>query len=307
MNIDIIQLHLSDSPAHLEAVQQLLHEVAKTDGVEPFSEQFLLGLSDPRLGHHHFLACAEDAVVGVLALAKDQAELAVAPAYRRRAVATKLIEAAADGVESLGVWAHGNLPPARTLASKLGGKMTRELLVMATGERREAVAAPEGIAVFSLTEARDRWGEVADEQLLKVNNEAFSWHPEQGGWDMARWRRAQEAEWFSPDDVLLMGQQSGVGELNVLGFHWVKWPRLLNGEPAGRSGEVYVVGLADAARGKGLGAPLISAGIQRLWDLGAEQVELYVEADNNPAVSAYEALGFAVVESHAVYTLPGIK
>ena len=71
---------------------------------------------------------------------------------------------------------------------------------------------------------------------------------------------------------------------------------------AGAKGEVYVVGLGDAGRGRGLGGPLVNAGIKRLVAEGASLVFLYVEADNEPALRAYQDVGFVVVEHHVLYT-----
>ena len=59
-----------------------------------------------------------------------------------------------------------------------------------------------------------------------------------------------------------------------------------------------MVGLGDAGRGRGLGGPLVNAGINRLVAEGASLVFLYVEADNEPALRAYQDVGFVVVEHH---------
>lgn len=62
-----------------------------------------------------------------------------------------------------------------------------------------------------------------------------------------------------------------------------------------------MVGLAEAFRGKGLGDPLVRLGLRHMVAAGARRVILYVEADNEPAVAAYEKLGFDVAERHVVY------
>ena len=99
-----------------------------------------------------------------------------------------------------------------------------------------------------------------------------------------------DTEWFNPDDVLMLWQDA-----TLVGFHWLK-------RHSDQRAEVYVVGLADAARGKGLGTPLLTAGIAHMVG-GDPMVEtiLYVEQDNKAAVKAYENLGFEVIERHVVY------
>ena len=61
------------------------------------------------------------------------------------------------------------------------------------------------------------------------------------------------------------------------------------------------MGLSEAYRGRGLGGPLLTAGLQRMVAKGADKVILYVEADNEPAVKAYEKLGFGTAEEHCVW------
>lgn len=264
--------------------QQLAKRTEENDGIAPLSEQFLLGLEDDSKGHRHVSVYAEDDLIGLAAIDGQQAELFIAPEARGRGEGTALVdELLADGVTDF--WAHGDHPAAQAIAKKKGFVKTRELLVMSTTTLPEHFDAPEGYEVRSLSELPD-----AQEEWLKVNNEAFSWHPEQGGWDMDRLTKAQQVSWFDPGDVLFLYDSQND---RIAGFHWLK-------RHSKTKGEVYVVGLGTDYRGRGLGQPLIQMGLHHLR--GMEEVILYVEADNAPAVKAYEALGFSTIESHVVYS-----
>lgn len=328
-NVEIKDLNLPDADRARAGVKELLAAAAKADGVDAFSEQFVLGLDDARVNHRHFIATEDDTVVGVLASDGSAAEMAVAPAARRRGIATQLVRAA--GVAD--VWAHGNLPAARGFAAAADMHATRELLVMAvegTELQKSADAAEQraGDGIFlNYTESVEKWGaEHVDAEWLRVNNDAFDWHPEQGGWDSVRLDRAREVSWYDPADVILLGASAVSGETadagngetadagnvettdagnvettdapRLMGFHWTKW----HTEETPAFGEVYVVGLASDYRGGGRGGPLISAGLRRLVEKGARRVILYVEGDNEAAVKAYEKLGFSTVEEHVVYS-----
>lgn len=299
-------------PQHLdlaEQVAQLAQNAAAHDGIDPLSEQFLLGLRDARLGHEHLLAVDGERIVGVAARDGDQVELVVSPDHRRAGVGQALYDALPAHPH---LWAHGNLPAAQALAKKNGMDVVRRLLVMAIKDEklRDAAGQPsldEGLDILSYTESVGRFDRArVEEEWVRVNNEAFSWHPEQGGWDIARLQRGMEAEWFDPADVLLLWDGMGGSDdsavpdqtgATLAGFHWLKWHT--EEDPA--FGEVYVVGLSEAFRGRRLGGPLLSAGLKRMVNKGAEKVVLYVEADNEPAVKAYERLGFSIAEEHCVW------
>jgi mycothiol synthase len=83
----------------------------------------------------------------------------------------------------------------------------------------------------------------------------------------------------------------------MLGFHWTK-------RHSPRLGEVYVVAVSPEAQGRGLGKSLTLAGLHHLT--GVEEVLLYVESDNRPALAVYERLGFthAAEDTHVQYRHP---
>lgn len=271
-----------------EQAHMLLKEVRAVDGVEALSEQFVRGLAEPGLGHTHFTVTINGKLVGLAATDEETTELAVHPAHRRQGIGKALI----DATPTPSIWAHGNTTAAQALAATLRMKKTRELLVMeVTGPALDAAAVykdPEGITHSSLADAPVAKS-VAEEKWLQSNNEAFDWHPEQGGWTRHRLAQAQKAEWYKDSDVLFLWDGD-----EVVGFHWVK-------QHSKELQEIYVVGLSAAYRGRGLGDPLVRLGVHHMCAEGAKKIILYVEADNLPAVAAYEKLGFTIAESHVVY------
>lgn len=280
------------------AARALLESVAGADGVEPFGEAFVRGLEDEDAGHRHVQLLDDGALCGLAGVADDSAELAVSPDARRRGGGKSLLDAVDRLVgKQLPVWAHGDVAGAAELAAATGRKVVRELLQMTAGgeaivQLADDEPAPRGIRLENLPAARERMGDDAvDEAWLAVNNEAFDWHPEQGGWDAGQLRRARDVEWFDPAGVLFaVDAESG----EILGFHWTKWH-------GGGVGEVYVIGLAGATRGRGVGGWLTRAGMRHLRDRGADRVILYVEGDNEPAVRTYERTGFDVTRRDVMY------
>lgn len=293
----VIDIHwcttLSETEQH--QVRRLLEASTKADGVEPVGEQVLRELSRDRTGH--LLASGAQGIVGYLNLADGTAELAVDPRFRRHGIGAALIRAAIErGGEGVRFWAHGTVPAAAAMARILNLRAVRELIQMRRPLR--GLPEPEAQQDFRI---RTYSGPADDQELLRVNNAAFAWHPEQGGWTDTQLAERFAAPWFDPRGLLLAVDDS---DGRLLGFHWTK---VHHDRPGTALGEVYVIGVDPAAQGRGLGRALTLAGLRHLADgLGGDEdaeVMLYVERDNTAAVNTYRSLGFEVFAVDTAYAL----
>lgn len=288
------------------AASALLQRAIDTDGVEALGEAFVRGLDDDSFGHRHFAVIEDGRYVGLAAVAPDAMEMVVDPELRRQGIGAKLLaHIDAEVGERLPMWAHGDVAGASRLAELTGRKVIRELLQMAiTGSALEKAAEDvdkrDDVEALTLTAARAKWGTApVDRAWLAVNNEAFDWHPEQGGWSQPQLERARDVQWFDPEGVFFAADIASARDSaqEICGFHWTKW----HAEEAVPTGEVYVIGLDSRARGRGLGRWLTNVGLSYLRNRGAEKVILYVEGDNSPAIRTYRAVGFEVARRDVMY------
>lgn len=276
------------TPEQREQIRTVIDAATAADGVAPVGEQVLRELDRSRTRHLLALGPGEK-VVGYLNLTPEMAELVVAPQARRAGIGTALL--AAIAAEPVSVWAHGTLAAAEALAARARLHPVRRLLQMRRSLRDlPASAAAAGVRIRTYAGPDD------DAELLRVNNAAFHWHPEQGGWTPADLDEHRRQAWFDPDGLFLAFDHAD--DERLLGFHWTKV------HPDGL-GEVYVVGVDPGAQGRGLGAVLTAVGLAHLADrLAAETdptVLLYVESDNTAAVRTYRRLGFEVYSVDTAY------
>ena len=219
------------------------------------------------------------------------AELVVHPGRRSqghgRALGDALLAATNKRVR---VWAHGGHPAARHLAVVLKLKLFRELYQMRRQLDAELTGLPEpklpaGVTVRTFVPGQD------EAAWLGVNAAAFAHHPEQGGLTERDLADREAEPWFDPAGFFLAFRGA-----TPAGFHWTK----VHADE--RLGEVYVVGVAPDEQGSGLGKALTSIGLRHLArDRALPTAMLYVDADNAPAVSVYERLGFSVHETDLMY------
>ncbi|MFI8568219.1 mycothiol synthase [Rhodococcus sp. NPDC078407] len=275
-----------------DEIHRILSRATEVDGTAPLSEQAVKAV-DTGEDVDRLVATDGDRIVGYAGIADGMAEAVVDPSSRGREIGRELVSRALDIGSDTKIWAHGNLAAAQAVAARLGLQVTRELLQM----RRASVSpdlpdvvVPEGITL------RTYRGHQDDAELLRVNNAAFSWHPEQGGWTDRDIASRRDESWFDPAGLFLAFEE---GSDRLLGFHWTKVHAAEGNDPA--IGEVYVVGIDPQSQGRGLGRVLTLAGLHYLRGRELEQMMLYVEADNTAAVHTYTKLGFVNYHVDAAY------
>lgn len=265
----------------MSVIEDLARAAHDVDEVAPFNEATLLALAagdEPRIR-------IVDETSAAIAFGDAPVELVVHPEHRRRGVGRELLERTLveDATE---FWAHGELPGARALATSAGLSPARTLLVLrlSLGEEAPIERVPDGVTLRSF-----RPDDV--DAVVAVNGRAFATHPEQGAMDRADFERRSASDWFDPDG-LFVAERDG----EVVGFHWTKVEDGL--------GEVYVVGVDPSAHGGGLGSALTARGLRFMHEQGVRTVDLYVEADNEPALRTYRRLGFVEHARDTLFTTP---
>ena len=283
-----------------EEIERLAAE-SSTVGESALNEAALLELRRPRPGLRHFLARAEPGgpLVGYAQLAAgdeaDTGHVLVAPAYRRRGIGRRLLDAVlAEADRPVQIWAHDDTPAAAALAKSAGLDPVRALSVMTRvlDDDLPQPALPAGVRIRSFRPGSD------EDAWLAVNARAFADHPEQGRITRADLTARMGESWFDPAGFLLAERDEpgeGVPSAGqVVGFHWTK-------QHPGRLGEVYVIGVDPDAAGGGLGKALLYAGLRHLRSAGDTEVELYVESDHPTALGLYRGAGFVERSRDVLY------
>ena len=161
-------------------------------------------------------------------------------------------------------------------------------------------ALPTGLPVVITTRPFDLGRDLDD--WVRVNQRAFAWNPEQGGWTAANVLARMDEKWFDANGFLIHERDG-----RMAGFCWTKLhPRSIQSSgkelsPAPLMGEIYVIAVDPDFHGLGLGHALTVAGLESLAARGAIVGMLYVDADNDNAVRLYEKLGFVVARTDCLY------
>jgi mycothiol synthase len=271
----------------MPTIDAIAARATATDGAAPWDESVARALAAGEAK-----VVSKDGCVAVVV--DDEIALVADPPVRRHGLATDMAEqvlATHPHVRRAG--SHGNHPGAAALAARFGWSRVRDLWVMRrqVGEDARPLPPLEVPADVRLHRFGQREGDTAE--LLAVNAAAFAEHPEQGGMDLLNLAARMREPWFDPEGLIMATPARGSG---TFGFHWTK-------RHSADLGEVYIVGVAPQAQGRGIGRLVTLAGLHHLADAGITEILLYVEADNAAAIATYTALGFthADADTHVMY------
>jgi len=226
-------------------------------------------------------------------------DLAVHPDFRGRGVGTALAAAALAATDKVEAWSHADHPGAEHIAARFGIPRERELRIMSRPTALPVADAvvPPGVRIRTFLPSDEA-------ALLEVNAAAFAHHPEQGHMTAEDFQERVAEAWFDPHGLFLAvpdeetdPELAADPDMQVLGFHWTKVHR--DEDPP--YGEVYVVAANPKAAGRGLGTLLTNVGLRHLATQAIDEVILYVDGDNDPAIAVYERQGFTTVRTEVQY------
>ena len=234
-----------------------------------------------------FVATDDGVVVGYVAPRLN--DLYVAGAHRRRGHATALLELAGEHVRD--VMGHPYLllyvppgdTPGRRFAEARGFSYRATLSWM---ERPAADPCPEPDLPAGVVARTWMPGQDAIEPFVELLNASFADHPTPVTWTEAVIRARNEADDFDPRDILLVAPADDPDRAIAFG-RAVPYPA--EERPYG---EVKLIGVLPAWRGRGLGRALLRWGVRHLQDRGVPTIALAVSAGNEHALRLYEAHGF---------------
>lgn len=261
-----------DAPVVDEAERARLLELAEGRST-PGHEPAVIRRAGAVLGYLGVLVEGADTARGDLAVAGAGEGAASLPAGLEAAVAL----GRDAGVARLELWLRRVDDDVVDRATALGFVVERRLAVL--GRTLEAPPSqaplPDGVSI--------RGSRPDDERaIVRLLADAYAGTAE-AGWDLEAFRARQAYDWFDPADLLVAVDDAGV----IVGLHWTK-------RRSDVVGEVYNLAVGSHARGRGLGRALLTAGLAHLHRRGAEEVLLWVDTANEPAVELYASQGFRI-------------
>ena len=201
----------------------------------------------------------------------------------------RMLEAAAQTISISGggnieYWVENADEKDDTLPVSAGYSPFRDLKILS----RSIPAIPSEIKTRGFTENDT-------DEIIRINNDAFHWHPEQSGMTLESLKKTQSEAWYTNEDFRVLEQNH-----QILGFCWMKVH-----EPSLKStlskGEIFVIAVDPSFQNQGLGRQLALSGLEWLSAKKIREVFLYVESDNHPALKTYDSLGFSHLSTNRCY------
>lgn len=272
-------------PDDLPILDALFETITECDGHAPIGEHKYLDLLHAEEDHVTGLV-AEDAgeAIAYVAIGPTQQrgtwaiEPALHPLHRDRSTTRRVLDAAVGraaeaGADRVRCWAF--LPNLVSELEGAGFRPERELRQLRLGlPLSERPRFPESVSIRPFRPGVD------EETWLRVNNDAFRGHPENGNWTPEILEDRQAQSWFDPDGFRMAWEDDA-----LVGFCWTKLHH--------DGGEIYVIGVAPSAQGRGLGRALVLEGLRYLAEeRRLTKAMLYVDAGNDAALDLYQRMGF---------------
>lgn len=289
----ILDIKRQMKPDDIAIVRDLLRDAERADGHRPLSDHLWLDLVDGgREGFAGLVAWESDHdhPVAYAQISKGHdsfsVEIVVHPhhRYEMHLIGPELLEAvlhevAVNGGGHVHWWVFEPTIGHEQVAQQFGLTPGRTLHQMRRSLPLSSSDASAKVAVRTFVKGQD------EQAWLNVNNQAFALHPEQGGWDLATLTTRLNEPWFDASGFIL----HDIDE-TLAGFCWTK----VHTDTDPVLGEIYVVAVDPKYRGQGLGKSMVVSGLINMSDRGITTAMLYVDTNNEAAMSLYGDLGFRI-------------
>lgn len=241
-----------------------------------------------------FVAAEDDRVVGFVG--RMFGLVVVHPAARRRGHGTRLVDAALDdarqaGEHELSLASFGRAAP-ETFLARRGFVYAHSLWLLALPPNHDVPAphAPPDV-IFRQLRVDEHVG-----NYVALINASFVDHPTPLAVNEAQVHHVHTKPDFDPTTTAVVTPRDEPERL--IGF----CRTVLVHEADGRHGDVRLIGVLPAWRGRGLGRELLRWGVHRLREGGATKITLTVEARNARALGLYERHGFERMQEWPQWT-----
>ena len=208
-------------------------------------------------------------------------ELGIHPTHKERGIEREVVKSALTRAKGLGARVlHISVPPSefwRNLLEEEGFSQVRCYWMMQSDDGKvPSVELPQGFVIESF-----RPGD--EERLTQVQNASFD-----GSWGFCP-NTVEEVSYragmsvCTPEGILLLTHGD-----DTAGYCWT----FIEGDSQNPVGVIGMIGIVPAYRGRGLGRPILGAGMEYLQSFGAKYIKLDVDGENSAAIGLYTSVGF---------------